>query len=191
MVQTVAKKMSYFWTKLAEARHPVEENVEESSTCCLFTRVYIRDKHRYENEMEDEDCFSSNDSDENVCKDSNVMFSKPWTDFEGEYASDEQLMLQMGLPVAWKQCKLDGSVNRKQLKTVENLNFSEEVQNNDLSDLELGWQQYWKEMGPEILWQSWEEKLTIKPDIQNKENNPSELTSLEDYISKLDIQDEK
>nr|XP_026693222.1 trimethylguanosine synthase isoform X1 [Ciona intestinalis] len=187
MVQSISQNMSYFWTKLAETEQSLKERNLQNITC-LFTRVYIRDKHQYENTYDDTEWSTSYDSEKEPCKDNNVMLAcKPWTDFEGEYASDEQLMLEMGLPVAWKQTKQLPETSKSKFDKSYDVEIHEDNLENELSDLEKGWQAYWKEMGPDILWQSWEGNNISN---LNEQIDPSSTCSLENSVAKLNIGDE-
>uniref|UniRef100_F6PXG6 Uncharacterized protein n=1 Tax=Ciona intestinalis TaxID=7719 RepID=F6PXG6_CIOIN len=187
MVQSISQNMSYFWTKLAETEQSLKERNLQNITC-LFTRVYIRDKHQYENTYDDTEWSTSYDSEKEPCKDNNVMLAcKPWTDFEGEYASDEQLMLEMGLPVAWKQTKQLPETSKSKFDKSYDVEIHEDNLESELSDLEKGWQAYWKEMGPDILWQSWEGNNISN---LNEQIDPSSTCSLENSVAKLNIGDE-
>nr|CAB3266934.1 trimethylguanosine synthase [Phallusia mammillata] len=200
--------MCYHWTKFAEAQF-MSVDGKSSSTECILTRSYLRTDGLIEEFCTDNDegCeYAGQDSVLVSVKENNKGYpkvaavehdvTKPWKEFEGEFASDEMQMKKMGLPVAWKQtkgfCKKHPKSPRKYYDIQDDISASNEMSSDDERnsnceyDLKQGWMEYWCEMGPRLLLKSWNAR-SDDPEEEHKRED-SDISWLQKHLKETSIE---
>ncbi|XP_039270802.2 uncharacterized protein LOC120345426 isoform X1 [Styela clava] len=211
--------MCYHWTKLAEAEML---DLSEKSMCILsrcYLRdinalVYERklnlarkngkylqfvdSKRNSESDTSFEENLSSSDCEIEVKdlvpvkNDSQTEDSQPWTNFEGEFKDDAELMKNLGLPVSFYETRLEPKSHKidktspeyldnwlkNRLKDEEEhfeVDDSEKSNHGDSSDNKIysEWLEYWSVQGPNLVIESWNiSRKSSKLGLEGEENDP-------------------